>query len=402
MIAKASRISRPEGSGTVLILGLLFFLTGAALLTIGAQPLAALHAFAAFIVLAIVAASNQLIPVLTGAPTASARTIIGVASPLALGFALLVAAFLGAPTFAIAGILLFSGALAWTAWTIGRLARAPLERATRIAVGLALVAFAAASTLGAAMAFALGGSSITGVLDLAPTHAILAIIAFASVVIVTISYRLVPMFALTRRGDRGWGRVPQWFLIVAGFAAAAVATNAPLLRIALCIVFVAGAGAGFLHVQSVRARMRRHLDMSIRYAGVAWGFAAGSLLLAIGATWTPAAATPAVICAVLGWLNVSILGYAYKIAGFLCWQIAKERNSVAKLPPLGTAVPERPAAIALALLSFGTIAIAYALGSTPQFAFVGVVVYSLGAVCAVATLARVPLTYLRIAPATAA
>lgn len=68
-----------------------------------------MHAFAAFIVIAIVAASNQLVPVLSGAPRAAPGAVILTSLPLVVGFAALIASFAGAPLFVPSGVLLGGG-----------------------------------------------------------------------------------------------------------------------------------------------------------------------------------------------------------------------------------------------------------------------------------------------------
>src|SRR6185312_11503700 len=88
---------------------------------------------------------------------------------------------------------------------------------------------------------------------------------------------------------------------------------------------------------------------------------------------------------VLGWLSISILGYSYKIAGFLAWETAKARAPGTSLPALSKALPERTALFALWLLGVGTIVTA-TLSLTPFPIALGGTVYLLGATCATATL----------------
>ena len=63
-----------------------------------------------------------------------------------------------------------------------------------------------------------------------------------------------------------------------------------------------------------------------------------------------------------GWLNITILGYGYKIIGCLTWQMAKTRLAPAVLPPLGSSLPEGLALGALCLLVLGTVGSGLALG----------------------------------------
>lgn len=391
MIPDQSHAGHPAGSAAVLGLALAFFLAGCALLVTHGATLPALHAFAAFIVLAIVAALDQLVPVLTGAPPASPLIVTAFGIAFAAGFGLLVTAFLGTGTFASAAVALGATAVAWVGWTVSRLMRAVLEREIACVLGGATAAFGLAAALGAGMALELAGH-VRGMLILARVHGTLAIAAFASVTIVAVSYRLVPMFALAHVSPRRWERLPAAAILVC----ASAATSPPFgARLAFAAMLAMMALAARTHLVSLRGRMRRRLDVSLRYAFAAWFFAFAAAGLALAATWIPGAARPAVVCAVLGWLSVSVLGYAYKIAGFLLWQIAKERHPGAALTPLSAAVPERPTTIALVLLVLGAAGAVCTDGLAAPYARLSFALYALGGLIAVATCARLGLLFLK-------
>jgi hypothetical protein len=391
------KVSDPVGTVGVLGIALAFF-AGACILFVALGPsLATLHAFAGFIVLAIVAAANQLIPFLTGVSPAHPRVVLRSAAPLALGFVALIAAFLGAvPGFVIGAVLLSAGSIAWAAWTFTWVVRAPLEKSFGTTIMFSSASFVATALLGSALALALGGFSGSSILGFAPAHALLAIVAFGSATIVAIAYRFVPMFALAHTQERKWQRLPQWLVLLAGLAGAAAVQHPLVLRMALAITLVAAAAAANTHLQTLRARMRRKLDVSLRYAITAWVFALCALALAFTATWQPAAAIPAVACAVLGWLNITILGYGYKIIGFLIWEMAKTRWPSAVLPPLDSSLPEGLALVALSLLVLGTVGSGLALGiPLPQFERAAFGIYAIGGCCAILTFLRLVLTYAR-------
>lgn len=375
-------VSDPRGSGSVMVLGIAYFLAGCVLLAATGGSLAALHAFAAFVVLAAVAASNQLIPVLTRAPTVAAGPVIAIGGAFGIGFGLLIAAFCGAPTFGPAGILLALTAIVWVGWTAARLFAGQAERATRWALGLALLGFACAAVLGAAFAGALQGTLSPRLLGLAPVHAVLAIGAFASVLVIAISYRFVPMFSIAHGAAYG-RKIPQWVLIAALAGIAIGATHVVAVRLLLAVVLACVAWIVQTHLRTLALRARKRLDVSLRFAAVAWSCALTATACAIVGTWYPPLMEAAVALAVLGWLCLSILGYAFKVLGFLAWQIARGRDAHAKLPPLGSTVNERLALVGLALLAIG------AIGSAGEFAnawsgSIAHVVYLAGA-CATVT-----------------
>ncbi len=396
MIAADGRISDPAGSGAVLAIAAAFFLTGCMLLAFTGPTLGALHAFAAFIVLAIVAALNQLLPVLITAPVARPGAVITAGTGFALGFALLIAGFYGYPTFAAAGIVLAVTAALWTAWNVLRLAAGIKERQTRIMIGLSLLGFLAAAIVGGLMASALGGLGSVEVLTLAPLHAVLALAAFATILILAISYRFVPMFAVAKANAYG-KRVPQW--ISAGAVAVAIGGGAlediAVLRIGLALLFSCAVWIVVSHILTLGARLRKRLDVSIRYAIAGWGFGLLSCLLAVAATYDARFGTAAIIAAVLGWLCTTTLGYIYKVAGFLAWQAARERYpaSTVALPPLSGAVDMRLAMPALALLVCGTLAAVITSAFAPHYTSAALDLYSGGGVLAVLTAARLAATY---------
>ncbi|HEV7180428.1 MAG TPA: hypothetical protein VGN11_11175, partial [Candidatus Baltobacteraceae bacterium] len=197
----------------LLLVAILFQIAGAAMLVAGAPPLAVLHAFAAFVVLAIVAASHQLIPVFFRCAPMPPGITLAVSAGFIAGFVLLIDAFCGAPTFASAGVILSMSTLTWGTMVLCRLIPARAERSTGVAIGLATASFVVAGVLGALAAAAIGrGSSFP--VRLPVIHGSLMILAFASVFVVALSYRFVPMFALAHTSEYG-NRAWQFVLIAA-------------------------------------------------------------------------------------------------------------------------------------------------------------------------------------------
>ena len=394
MISSGESVSDPAGSGALLAVALAFFLCGCIELIVSGASLLTLHAFAAFIVMAVVGASNQLVPVLTGAKAAPARTVMLLSAPLVLGFMFLLGGFHGIHAlFSIAGPLLFVGVTAWAIWTINRIRTAPLEAQTRAAVITAAVAFIAAAGIGAVMALALDGRAPTGALLLAPTHASLVVIAFASTFVFAVSYRFVPMFSLAHTTEGRWTRSAQWTIAIAGVAGGLVFLSIWYMRAGSIIAIVSVIAAIVVHLQTLKKRMRKKIDVSLRYASAAWVFALLAACCTLGATWHPDKAPAAVAFAILGWLSLSILGYSYKVVGFLAWEYARRMHPTAKLPPLGNAVPERASNVSLALLTAGTLGAALATAFAPEALRLAAVIYAAGGVGAVAVLTRLGWQY---------
>lgn len=396
MISADGRISDPAGSGAVLTIAAGFFLTGCVLLAFTGPTLGALHAFAAFIVLAIVAALNQLLPVLITAPVARPGAVIVAGCGFALGFALLIAGFYAYPTFEAAGIILGVTATVWVAWNLLRLLAGFKERQTRIMMALSLLGFLAAAIVGGFMASALGGAGSTSVLALAPVHAALALAAFATTLVIAISYRFVPMFAVAKANAYG-RRIPQWTaaIAIAVLVVGGAVQNVVGLRAGLALLFVCAAWIIVSHGLTLRARLRKRIDVSIRYAMAGWAFGLLACALAFGATYDARLGTATIVAALLGWLCTTTLGYIYKVAGFLAWQAARERYpaSAVSLPPLSGAVDMRLALPALALIVCGAGAAIAVSIFAPYYTPAALDLYCAGGVLAVLAAARLAATY---------
>jgi hypothetical protein len=415
VIAPQGAISDPRGTLGGLAIAFAFLLFGSLALAVDgpslvAHPaafptLAVIHAFAAFIVLSIVAAAHQLIPVVTGGRTLPAWVALAFGTPIAIGFALLVASFEGAGLFEPAGIVLAAGIGAWSLATLARLIFAPRELRLRIAFAIAVAALMGAAAIGTQMALAFGGATSGGWLRLAPVHALLAIAGFASAAIVAVTYRLVPMFALSHTDD-GIRRFLPALGIPTLAIVAALCWFGPMwaLRGTLAAVLLAFAAFAAIQAGVLRRRLRRVLDVSLRYAIVTWAFAILALLAALTATVEPSLGPAAVVLAVLGWITPAILGYAYKIVGFLAWQRAKDTYPQAQLPPLSSAVDLRLAGFALLALAVGTLGSAIAAIGPALFG-IPEILYYVGVLLSLTALARIVLRYRRVTcnePSTAA
>lgn len=272
MIGLGDRVSDPVGSACVLGIALAFYAVGCCLLVFTGATFGALHAFAAFIVLAIVAALNQLLPVLTHAPTARPQGVIAIGLAFATGFALLIAGFYGAGTFFAASIVLAVSAAVWVLWNLWRLLLGKDEIQMRALMACALLAFIAAAGIGATMAASLAGRWSISAVRLATLHATMAIVGFASLLIAAVSYRFVPMFAVAHATAYG-RRAAQW-IVVAGAIVIAACVRLPIgLRFGLVLLLMACVSIGYSHVKTLSSRLRKRLDVSLKYGAVAWSLA---------------------------------------------------------------------------------------------------------------------------------
>ena len=380
----------PLASIVLISLGVAFHISGSLLLLAGAPPLASLHAFAAFIVLAAVAATHQLLPVLLGVAPVPWRLTLGTGLGFASGFVMLVAGFFGAPTFLCAALLLVLTATVWFTAVLTRVAVARMERFTAAVIGIAVFAFGVAAWLGGTMAYdfsrALGFSA-----RLAGVHGSLMLLLFASLLIVTLSYRFVPMFALSHAN--AYGRRGLLLVVIAALLAAVLL---PDRRPGLAATAVAFAILGYQHLQTLHSRIRAKLDMSLTYAATAWILAFAAAMSAAIVDVTNATASALIALTVLGWLSITIFGYGMKIVGFLAWQFARAQTSSTALSPLCDAIPPVLASSALAALALGALGVAASkIAGLEVLSGSSTLLYAAGSVLYGATLVRIAFPYLR-------
>lgn len=378
----------PAASIVLLAVAVAFHVLGAGLLVVGAPALATVHAFAAFVLLSVIGASQQLVPVLFRTPALNWRFTIGAATGVAIGFAMLIAGFMGAPTFLWAGLALGICGGAWAIVVLARLLAAQVERLAAITMGISIFAFLVAASLGVTMSYDLG-SRHSFLSWLPHMHAMLMILLFASLLIIAISYRFVPMFSLSHAQAYGRRLLP---LGIAGAALCAVVS--PNLRPAFGVAALGMLELAREHLVTLRARLRRKLDLSLIYAAVGWLFALGALLLA-AIFGVDARSAPAFLAlALLGWISVTIFGYGMKILGFLAWEYARNHSPNAKLAPLSAAIPRASATVALVGLLLGIITLATGEIALPTLIPVGAWLYLVGASTYAFTLLRIAGPYM--------
>jgi hypothetical protein len=380
----------PLASIALLCTAVSFEISGALMLCFGAPSLAVVHAFAAFIVLAIVAAAHQLLPVLFRAPPMPLAATLTTSAGFCGGFVLLILGFLGLPTFGWAVALLAPSAILWVAAIAYGLFAAQSERSTAVLSGIATAAFITAGSCAAVMAiaFARGGSFP---IALASVHGNLMIVTFVSTFIIAMSYRFVPMFALSH--EVAYGRRLWQYVVPAGGVAAAAGLST---RLAFGCVALALFIIGVQHVKTVLKRVRKKIDPSLKYAATGWCFGvAASVGIAIDGE--SARVVPAVlVLALLGWATLTIFGYGMKIVGFLSWQHARNYDDQRPLAPLSAAIPPVLNTVTLAVLSVGTFGYCLGLAVQPALLAPSAGLYLLGSAMYGGLIVRICLPYLKV------
>lgn len=193
-------------------------------------------------------------------------------------------------------------------------------------------------------------------------HAHLAVVAFATMIVVGVGSRLLPMFLLSR-GQPEW---PLTWIGPLAFGGAIVFTLGSGLDIpALRILGSAGMGAGLalyllLAVQYFRRRTRAGFDPAMAHVASAHVFLAAAVLVGLWQMVVPGFSARVAgaygVLGVLGWLSLLIIGISYKILPFLTWMHRfSARVGEPNVPKVADLTVRGLAWGSLALTTFGTM-----------------------------------------------
>lgn len=157
------------------------------------------------------------------------------------------------------------------------------------------------------------------------THLHVAIVGWALITIVGVGHRLLPMFLLSHGANTRWTRralvllasgIPLLALGLNTRLTAAAWVGALLMELGL-VCFVRQASAFF------RARVRKRIDVGMRFAAAGVGFFIIAAVLGPIVLWRgPAAtrlATDYVLVGLLGGIVMFVSGFFYKIVPMLAW-----------------------------------------------------------------------------------
>jgi hypothetical protein len=352
-------------------------------------PLAALHLVTlGVLAMTAIGASLQLLPVATRQPVLSRRWPAAIwwlytpgVAAVALGMGI------PAPRLLAGGAVAVVAALAAYALLLARNLIGARGMPVVIAHGWAalaslIVVLASASSLAGAY---VGFPGLERGMALA-WHVTFAGYGFMGLLVLGLSYILVPMFALSGAPNERRARVSLSLavaaLLLSAAAAAATGVAAQALRIA---AIGTGAGAVALHWRlmsvALKTGMRRELGRSLALVRMAWLMLTASLVAALGLVLdVPFDGMTALFGLLLigGWLLSFLLGVLQRIVPFLAsMHTAPGRR---KPPTPSSLTAERPLSIhfgchlaALALLAAAVIA------DSPWIAFAGAVLGMAGA-----------------------
>lgn len=283
-----------------------------------------------YVTAVIMGAMYQLVPVVLETPPPSRRSgfwqyglfLAGLLTML-VGFDQWRPAWIaGGGTVMLASVCLF----VWNIAAVMRQARGRHITGTFLVLSLAYLVLVA--TWGVLLAFNLMfGYFGAGAKAQLVTHVALGFAGWFTNTIIGVSYRLIPLFTLAHLQP---GAISRAVLVLLNLGVAGLAVGAGLGAPAWVPALSLGAMAAAFGLymadthRMIRSRVRKELDISVRYAAAATVF----LLLALaGAAWlllAPGAHANGRYVAVmvalsLGWVSLMVCGQMYKILPFLVW-----------------------------------------------------------------------------------
>ena len=317
----------------------------------------------------------QLLPVALGAPIRSPRVAHASFFTFAPGVGFFVAGIASSNTslhhtgiaLITIGVVLAVGNIAAT------LPRARSRDVTWAAIVLAISFLTSTLVLGIILLHNLHTGFIAAArLQVLATHLHVAIVGWALMMMVGVSHRLLPMFLLAHGADTRWTR-RSLTLLATGVLALAIGlltSTAPVTWIGAALI---EGGVGCFLWQAYcfyRVRIRKKIDIGMRFAMTALGFLAaaavlGAVLLVAGSAHVRIA-TMYLVVGLLGGVIMFVVGLFYKIVPLLAWT-ARYRGRVAKggstpLPTVAQMYSARVAHVQLGLMASGVVILAAGIG----------------------------------------
>ena len=199
-------------------------------------------------------------------------------------------------------------------------------------------------------------------------HAHLGLIGWIGIVLMGVSYQLVPMFNVIHdaKPRLGVAALAVTSAALALFAATMIFDPGRLVRLLLAAGIAVGVGMWAVDLlRLMLARSRRKIDIQGRSTLVSLAFLALAALLGLGAAWgSPFTADldygrwPVAygVAGIAGWAGIAIIGNSHKILPFLIWYHRyRPRMGREPVPMLKDIYRERLATVILAVHSAGVV-----------------------------------------------
>lgn len=292
--------------------------------------LAATHCITlGFMAMVMMGAMQQILPVVIGSPMPASRLTAWITFlPLIFGALLLPAGFmLGKQVLLnLAWPLLGFAFISFISASLISLALSPAHNPTRTAILLSILALSGAIALGMLLAYGYATGSLLPYAKLATAHISLALGGWALLLIVGVSYQVVPMFQLTPNYPV-WlvnGLTPAIFIVLLLSLLSILLEPRPLWVVIVAqslFWFLAGCFAvATLRLQS--KRRRRVVDATLSFFRLGMMSLLCAALFALATLLFPAIdhlGTVSAVLFLLGFAMSLMHGMLYKIVPFLVW-----------------------------------------------------------------------------------
>lgn len=235
------------------------------------------------------------------------------------------------------------------------------------------------------------------------THLHVAIVGWALIMIVGVAHRLLPMFLLAHGANARWTK-RAIVLLACGLPLLAFGINAQLSAASWTAVALMEAGLACFIYQAVsffRVRVRKRVDVGMRFAAAGLAFLVLSALLGPLVLWRgPSAtrlATAYVLLGLVAGIVVFVSGFFYKIVPLLAWTARYSGTKGASgAPTVAQLFSARVAEIQLVVMvsGLGILATAVLVGSA-MGAYAGAGLFLLGVLLFASQIGRVALGHPR-------
>ena len=231
------------------------------------------------------------------------------------------------------------------------------------------------------------------------THLHVAIVGWALIMIVGVAHRLLPMFLLAHGANVRWTK-PALGLLACGVPLLAVGITTRHDAASWTAVVLMEAGLACFIYQAVsffRVRVRKRIDVGLRFAAAGLAFLIAAALFGPVVLWRgPSAtrlATAYVVLALLGGIVVFVSGFFYKIVPLLAWTARYSGpKRIEGAPTVAELFSARVAEVQLGVMVSALIilSIAILLGSSAG-AYAGAALFALGVLLFLSQIGRAAL-----------
>ena len=272
----------------------------------------------------------------------------------------------------------------------------------RAYVSVALLFLAGAGSVGITYAGTLEHAWFPVTLGRLSGHAHLGLLGWLGLVLMGVSYQVVPMFNLvkTRQPRFGWAALA--ITAVGAAAGSVILMGDPPMGVRVAVAGVMAVGPLLWACDMIallNVRFRRRLDVQGRATYLSLGFLAGAiilgLLVAVGADAAPGNEPGRLQLAygalgIGGWAGITLIGNSYKVVPFLTWYHRyRQLAGIQPVPMVGELYDPRLAHTVLAVHALGVCAVAVGAlaGSVPLIHAGGVLLLGSGMLLFVSLLA---------------